>query len=76
MVGHKLVGVLYGYAGYIGAAYGFGLSLLIRLELLCTGSGVVRGVKECWMYNGWISAHGIVMLFLFVMPMAIGGYGN
>jgi len=25
------------------------------------------------MYNGWISAHGVVMLFLFVMPMGIGG---
>ena len=76
MVGHKLVGLLYGYTGYVGAAYGFFLSVLIRLELLAYGSGVVRGVKETWMYNGWISAHGVVMLFLFVMPMAIGGYGN
>ena len=46
------------------------------MELGSHGLGVVRSVKECWVYNGWISAHGIVMLFLFVMPMAIGGYGN
>ena len=55
---------------------GFWLSVLIRLELGSHGLGIVRSVKECWVYNGWISVHGIAMLFLFVMPMAIGGYGN
>jgi cytochrome c oxidase subunit 1 len=37
---------------------------------------MTRSVKQVWLYNGWISGHGVVMLFLFVMPMAIGGYGN
>ena len=52
------------------------LSVLIRLELGSVGLGLVRSVKGVWGYNGWISGHGVIMLFLFVMPMAIGGYGN
>jgi len=76
MVGHKLVGVLYAYTGYVGACYGFFLSALIRFELGSSGLGVVRSVKDCWFYNNWISVHGVAMFFLFAMPMAIGGYGN
>ena len=39
MVGHKLVGVLYAYTGYVGACYGFFLSALIRFAgSIITGS--------------------------------------
>eukprot|EP00994_Dinema_validum_P005792 NODE_399_length_1744_cov_40447.451917_g54_i1.p1 GENE.NODE_399_length_1744_cov_40447.451917_g54_i1~~NODE_399_length_1744_cov_40447.451917_g54_i1.p1 ORF type:complete len:496 (-),score=-60.49 NODE_399_length_1744_cov_40447.451917_g54_i1:114-1601(-) len=74
--GHKLVGVLYGYVGYIGGLYGFLLSMLMRLELHSLGLGSLRKVKSLYLYNGWITGHGLIMLFLFVMPVAIGGYGN
>lgn len=76
MVGHKLVGMAYAYAGYVGGWLGFVLSVLMRLELGTCGLGVIRRVKDGWLYNSWISAHGVVMLFLFVMPIAIGGFGN
>lgn len=76
MTGHKLVGWLYGYAGYIGGIYGFSLSIFMRAELGSPGLGVTRKVKETFLYNSFITGHGLSMLFLFVMPIAIGGYGN
>ena len=33
-------------------------------------------VKEISIYNHWSTVHGLIMLFLFVMPVAIGFYGN
>ena len=74
--GHKLIGVLYGYSGYIGGLLGFFFSMWIRAELALPGLPVVRKVKEVSVYNHWITVHGLIMLFLFVMPIAIGFYGN
>jgi cytochrome c oxidase subunit 1 len=74
--GHKLVGWMYGYAGYVGGVYGFSCSVWMRIELGSPGLGVIRKQKEAFMYNSWITGHGLSMLFLFVMPIAIGAYGN
>jgi len=74
--GHKLIGVLYGYSGYIGGLLGFFFSMWIRIELSFPGLPIVRKMKDVSLYNHWISVHGIIMLFLFVMPVAIGFYGN
>ena len=75
-VGHKLVGLGYAFVGVLGALLGFILSVLIRVELLSPGLGLIRSVKSAWAYNSWISVHGLVMLFGFVMPVVIGGFGN
>jgi heme/copper-type cytochrome/quinol oxidase subunit 1 len=75
-VGHKLVGLGYLWLGIIGGVVGFVMSVMIRGSLGYSGLGMVRSVKGCYMYNGWISGHGLVMLFLFVMPVVIGGFGN
>lgn len=56
--------------------YGFVLSMLMRLELGSSGLGVVRKVSSSWVYNGWSTVHGLVMIFVYVMPLGIGGYGN
>ena len=72
----KLIGVLYGYSGYIGGLLGFFFSMWIRAELALPGLPVVRKVIEVSVYNHWITVHGLIMLFLFVMPIAIGFYGN
>jgi cytochrome c oxidase subunit 1 len=74
--GHKLVGWMYGYTGYIGGLYGFMLSVWMRVELGSPGLGIIRKQKEAFLYNSWITGHGLAMLFLFVMPVAIGAYGN
>ena len=76
MVGHKLVGLGYLWLGFIGGVIGFVLSVLIRGSLFYQGLGLTRSVKACYVYNAWITAHGLVMFFLFVMPVVIGGFGN
>jgi len=62
--------------GYMGGVLGFMLSVMLRIELSSVGLGVIRKVKEVCLYNNWISVHGLVMLFVFVMPVGIGYYGN
>lgn len=74
--GHKSIGILYGYSGYLGGLLGFYFSILIRGELAFPGLPILRKVKEISIYNHWITVHGLIMLFLFVMPVAIGFYGN
>jgi heme/copper-type cytochrome/quinol oxidase subunit 1 len=49
-----------------------GFRKLIRLEL-SVPSGVLHDKK---LYNAIVTAHGLIMLFFFVMPILIGGFGK
>lgn len=60
----------------MGGILGFYFSVWIRAELAFPGLAVVRKVKEVSVYNHWITVHGLLMLFVFVMPIALGFYGN
>ena len=73
---HKMIGILYGYIGYIGGLLGYIISMLIRMEINTQGLSIVRKVKEVIIYNNWITIHGLIMLFVFIMPVGIGYYGN
>lgn len=73
---HKIIGILYGYMGYIGGILGYIISMFIRMELNTQGLAIVRKVKEVTIYNNWITIHGLIMIFVFIMPVAIGYYGN
>lgn len=73
---HKLIGILYGYIGYNAGILGFIVSILIRIEISTTGLGLIRKIKEIIIYNNWITIHGLIMLFVFIMPIGIGLYGN
>lgn len=74
--GHKLVGTAYWYVGYVGGLLGFTLSIWMRWSLVSNGLGLQRSISACSAYNAWITSHGLIMLFVFVMPQAIGGLGN
>jgi len=84
---HKDIGTLYLIFAIIAGLIGSGLSGAIRLELMfpgiqifpiistiLAGDGSIDAAKN--MYNVFITAHGVIMIFFLVMPAMIGGFGN
>jgi cytochrome c oxidase subunit 1 len=49
-------------------------SLLFRAELSSVGSSLLLG--DGHYYNILITSHGLVIVFGFIMPIAMGGLGN
>jgi len=69
---HIYIGVIYIIIGLIGGSLGFGLSIIIRLELSLPGFNNVASLN----YNSIITFHGLLMIFFMIMPILIGGFGN
>ncbi len=69
---HKRIGILYlvsmGLFFLTGAALGF----LIRLELMNPGPTIVSSQ----IYNSLFTLHGVIMIFLFVIPGLSAVFGN
>ena len=70
---HKDIGTLYLLFAFVGALVGAFFSLLMRSELLEPSLQIVPS-GQVW--NVIITAHGLIMVFFFVMPALIGGFGN
>lgn len=51
---------------------GLSLSMLIRLKYVDPYYNLISSE----VYNYIITNHGIVMIFFFLMPVLIGGFGN
>lgn len=71
---HKNIAVLYLVFSVLSALVGTAFSVLIRLALMSAGSAYMSGQHH--VYNVVITAHALVMIFYFVMPGLIGGFGN
>jgi cytochrome c oxidase subunit 1 len=75
---HKDIGTMYlvfaVVAGLIGAAF----SVFMRMELHEPGIQMLSEsvAEHGQMWNVIITAHGFIMVFFFVMPALIGGFGN
>jgi len=83
---HKDIGILYLVFALIFGVIGYGMSGLIRWELMnpeigpllnfVAGEGdqAIENAKH--FYNTLITYHGLIMIFFMVMPALIGGFGN
>jgi cytochrome c oxidase subunit 1 len=69
---HKRIGILYLITVISFFAVGVTLGLLIRLELL-TPEGTLVGPQA---YNEFFTLHGIIMIFLVVIPVIPAAFGN
>lgn len=71
---HKDIGILYLAFGMISAMVGTAMSVIIRLELSNGNSQFFHGNNQA--FNVLVTGHAIAMIFLFVMPVLIGAFGN
>ncbi|MDC0033380.1 cytochrome c oxidase subunit I [Alphaproteobacteria bacterium] len=71
---HKDIGTMYLIFAIIAGIIGFGMSIVIRMEMAEPGSQILGGDHH--MFNVLVSAHGLIMIFFLVMPALIGGFGN
>ena len=69
---HKRIGLLYLYT--IGGFFIVGviLGILMRLELLAPGETIV----DAQTYNALFTLHGVIMIFLFIVPGLPAIFGN
>ena len=85
---HKVIGIQYAVTGLLFLLFGFGLMMLMRWQLAYPGEvlpvigglfGETRmpgGTMLPDFYNELGAMHGTIMVFLGVVPLAVGGFGN
>jgi len=87
-VDHKVIGIQYAVSGMFFLLFGFGLMMLMRWQLAYPGralpllgglfgdSRMPGGIMIPDFYNQLGAMHGTIMVFLGVVPLAVGGFGN
>jgi cytochrome c oxidase subunit 1 len=85
---HKVIGIQYAITALLFLFFGFSLMMLLRYQLAYPGRplpllgllfGEARmpgGTMLPEFYNELGAMHGTIMVFLGVVPLAVGGFGN
>lgn len=71
-VDHKKLGILYIVSSFVFFLVGGFLALLVRLNLALPEAPPLSAQA----YNEAFTMHASIMIFLFVIPMGVGGFGN
>ncbi len=86
-VDHKVIGIQYAITGLLFLFFGFTLMMLMRWKLAYPGDALPiigrlfadrmpDGIMAEEFYNELGAMHGTIMVFLGVVPLAVGGFGN
>jgi cytochrome c oxidase subunit 1 len=85
---HKIIGIQYAVTGLFFLFFGFCLVMLMRWQLAYPGQplpfigqffnekAMVGGIMLPEFYNQLGAMHGTIMVFLGVVPLGVGGFGN
>ncbi|MBI3122774.1 MAG: cytochrome c oxidase subunit I [Ignavibacteriales bacterium] len=71
-VDHKRIGLMYLIAVLTFFVVGIIIGLLMRLELIAPG----KQLMEAQTYNSLFTLHGVIMIFLFIIPGLPAVFGN
>src|SRR5438876_2430862 len=87
-VDHKVIGIQYAVTALVFLCFGFSLMMMMRWQLAYPGqplpvlgkllgeTAMPGGVMAPEFYNQLGAMHGTIMVFLGVVPLAVGGFGN
>src|SRR5205809_5198386 len=87
-VDHKVIGIQYAFTGLLFLLFGFCLMMLMRYQLAFPGTPIPLigpflgaanapgGIMLPEFYNQLGAMHGTIMVFMGVVPLAVGGFGN
>ena len=86
-IDHKVIGVQYALTALVFLMFGFCLIMLMRFQLAypdtevswlesLLGARWAGGIMSPDFYNELGAMHGTIMIFLGVVPMIVGGFGN
>ena len=81
---HKVIGIQYGITSLVWLLFGFSLMMIMRYQLAYPESPIPfvgflfgeSGILPSEMYNSLGAMHGTIMIFLGVVPLAFGAFGN
>jgi cytochrome c oxidase subunit I len=71
-IDHKVIGIQYIVMGFIFYLVGGAMAIAMRTELRTPDPDFV----DPSLYNALLTNHGTIMIFLWVIPVTIGGFGN
>jgi cytochrome c oxidase subunit 1 len=71
-IDHKVIGIQYLVTAFVFYLVGGLMAVVMRTELSTPDSDLL----DPTLYNALMTNHGTIMIFLWVVPAAIGGFGN
>ncbi|MBN8562862.1 MAG: cytochrome c oxidase subunit I [Leptolyngbya sp. UWPOB_LEPTO1] len=69
---HKVIGIQYLVTAFFFYLVGGFMAVAVRTELATPDPDLV----DTSLYNAFMTNHGTIMIFLWIVPAAIGGFGN